>query len=122
LGFSEAGAGESVRAGAVTFATAGDELPDSLPVAAIEPKFLTGLTSAIVDGAAGEVDKTAVLSSTVPNCRLLVIADIGAAAKSEDVSLVKMLRYGVWSRNSSHKHAFGSSICPCETPKIPANS
>jgi hypothetical protein len=64
----------------VAFVTAGDELPDSPPVAIIERKFLTGLTSAIADEATGEVNK---LSSTLPNCRLLVVIEIGAAAKSD---------------------------------------
>lgn len=70
LGFPPAGAGESVRWGADTFPI-GDAGAGSVLAAEIEPKVLICLMSAMVDGAAGDVDTIALLSSIDPNCTLL---------------------------------------------------
>lgn len=71
------GAGESVRVGVLAFATTGDAGVGSLLPADIDPKVLICLSSVTADGAAGDVDKTALLSSMDPNCTL-ALAGIGA--------------------------------------------
>jgi hypothetical protein len=82
LGLPAAGAGESVRCGVWTFVTAGDAGLASPPAAEIEPNDLICLGSVTVDGATGDVDKTALLSSMDPNCTLLAFVGIGAATST----------------------------------------
>jgi hypothetical protein len=90
----------------LAFATAGDAGLASPLAAEIEPNDLICLGSVTVDGAAGDVDKTALLSSMDPNCTLLAFAGIGAATNNNDRQRGCMAKW----KNAGYKVELAGSL------------
>ena len=95
------------------FATAGDAGLASPLAAEIEPNDLICLGSVTVGGAAGDVDKTALLSSMDPNCTLLAFVGIGAATDKNDRQRDSLAKW----KNAGYKWSW-QAPWPMETDRV----